>query len=159
MRFARSSTERSASPVAAGEDGSASVEFLTAGLLLLIPVIALVLALGSIQSAAYAVEGAARQAARVFVQESSVADARAAADRAVRVTLADYGVDPGAARVVISCSPDPRNCLSPRGRVTVTVSASATLPLFPPILGVDAPLSVPLEARATEQVSRFGGVR
>lgn len=145
--------------VRAADGGSASVEFLTAGLLFLIPVIALVLALGSIQSAAYAVEGAARHAARVFVQETSVADARAAADRAVRVTLADYGVDAASARVAISCAPRPRACLTPQGRVTITVEAAAVLPLFPPILGVEAPAAVPLQARATEQVSRFGGVR
>lgn len=128
-------------------------------MLLLLPVIALVLALGSIQSAAYATEGAARHAARVYVQASTVAGARAAAERAVAVTLADYGVDPATARISIACAPRPRNCLTPRGRVTITVSATAALPLFPPILGVDAPVGVPLEARATEQVSRFGGVR
>ncbi len=117
------------------------------------------LALGSIQSAANATEGAARHAARVYVQASTVAGARAAAERAVAVTLADYGVDPATASVSIACAPRPRNCLTPRGRVTVTVAATAVLPLFPPILGVDAPLGVTLEARATEQVSRFGGVR
>ncbi|HSP76545.1 MAG TPA: hypothetical protein VLO31_10065, partial [Cryobacterium sp.] len=49
------------------ERGSASLEFITAGLILLVPLVYLVLAMAALQGGALAVEGAARQAARVYV--------------------------------------------------------------------------------------------
>ena len=139
------------------ESGSASIEFITVALLLLVPTVYLVLALASIQSASFAVEGAARQASRVFVQASTVGAGEAAAERAIAVTLADYGLDAGDAAVAISCRPDPTDCLTRRGFVTVTISIVAPLPLFPAVLETDLPLGVPIDSVATEQVSRFAG--
>lgn len=139
------------------DDGSASIEFITVGLLMLVPTVYLVLALSSIQSASFAVEGAARQASRVFVQADTVAAAQAAASRAVAVTLADYGLDAGAATVTITCAPNPADCLTRRGFVTVTISTVAPLPLFPAVLDADIPAGVPIDSVATEQVSRFTG--
>lgn len=139
------------------EAGSASVEFITAGLLLLVPTVYLVLALAALQSAAFAVEGAARQASRVYVQAPHPAAGAAAAARAIEVTLADYGLEAAGATVAIACRPDPGRCLTPRGFVTVTVSTLVPLPLLPPVLGVDLPAGIPMTATATEQVSRFHG--
>jgi len=141
----------------AREDGSASIEFITVGVLMLVPTVYLVLALSSIQSASFAVEGAARQASRVFVQAGTVAEARAAASRAIAVTLADYGLDARDAQVAIMCAPDPANCLARRGFVTVTIATLAPLPLFPAVLGTDLPPGVWIDSVATEQVSRFAG--
>lgn len=152
MRRARRSTD-----ALVRDEGSASIEFLTVGLLLLVPTVYLVLALAAIQGASFAVEGAARQASRVFVQASSVADAQAAAERAIAVTLADYGLEARDADVAISCTPTPSDCLTRRGFVTVTISTVAPLPLFPEALGADIPLGVPIDSVATEQVSRFAG--
>jgi len=140
-----------------GEEGSASIEFLTVGLLLLVPTVALILVLSAVQSAAFAVEGAARQAARVYVQAGSIAEAEAAAARAIDVTLADYGLDAGAATVAVTCRPDPADCLTRHGFVTVSVGASVPLPLLPPALDIDLPLAIPVSSVATEQVSRFRG--
>ena len=50
------------------DDGTATLEFITAGLILLLPLVYLVLSMAAIQGGALAVEGAARQAVRVFVQ-------------------------------------------------------------------------------------------
>jgi hypothetical protein len=140
-----------------GDDGSASIEFITVGILMLVPTVYLVLALSSIQSASFAVEGAARQASRVFVQAETVAQAQAAASRAIAVTLADYGLDAADARVVITCRPNPADCLTRRGFVTVTITTVAPLPLFPAVLEIDIPPGVPIDSVATEQVSRFAG--
>lgn len=140
-----------------GERGSASVEFLTVGMLLLVPTVYLVLTLAAVQSASFAVEGAARQASRVFVQSESLGAAQSAAATAIAVTLADYGLDAADARVEVTCAPDPADCLTRRGFVTVTVSTVVPLPLLPPVLGVDAPPGVPITATSTEQVSRFAG--
>lgn len=139
----------------AAEDGSASLEFITIGLILLVPLVYLVLALSSIQAGAFAVEGAARQAARVYVQSATDAEAGARASRAVQMTLADYGFDAGDAEVRVDCAPDPRECLTRQGTVTVTVRLQAQLPLVPDVLDLSTAASVPLQASAAERVSRF----
>ena len=139
------------------ERGSASLEFVTAGMILLLPLVYLVLTMSTIQAGALAVEGAARQGARVFVQGESGGDAKAKALRAVEFALADHGLTLAAASVSISCRPNPANCLRRQGFVTVEVAVSVPLPLVPPVLNGDFPLSVPLAASATQQVSRFWG--
>ena len=139
------------------DEGSASIEFITVGILMLVPTVYLVIALSAIQSASFAVEGAARQASRVFVQAETIAQGQAAASRAVAVTLADYGLDAADAKVVITCRPNPADCLTRRGYVTVTITTVAPLPLFPAVLEADIPLGVPIDSVATEQVSRFAG--
>lgn len=136
------------------ETGSASLEFLTVGVILLVPLVYLVLAMSAIQAGALAVEGAARQAARVAVQAIDSGAADAAVERAVRVTLDDYGIDPDAASVVVSCTPT-GDCLAAEERVRVTVSASVSLPLVPEFLSLDRATSVPLEGTAMQTVSRF----
>ena len=143
----------------ASDDGSASLEFIAVGLLLLVPLVYLVLSLSALQGAALAVDGAARQATRVFVQSDSVAEGTAAADRAIAITLDDYGLDAGAARVQISCRPKPGACLTRQGYVTVSIGVTVPLPLTPPALSLNLPAGLPVQATATEQVSRFWGSR
>jgi hypothetical protein len=155
MRHSRRWTELGAR--LARDEGSASIEFITVGILMLVPTVYLVLALSAIQSASFAVEGAARQASRVFVQAETVEQGQAAASRAIAVTLADYGLDAADAKVVINCRPNPADCLTRRGFVTVTITMVAQLPLFPAVLETDIPPGVPIDSVATEQVSRFAG--
>jgi hypothetical protein len=161
MQLSRHSSENRGSAVlvdstVGDERGSASLEFLTVGMLLLVPIVYLVLALASVQGGALAVEGAARQAARIAVQAGDLSSAEAAVDRAVRVTLADYGVDADAASVVIDC--DRARCDAPGTRVRVSVEAQVQLPLVPDVLELGLVGSVPVEASATQTVSRFAGV-
>ncbi|HEV7741059.1 MAG TPA: hypothetical protein VGO65_01440 [Pseudolysinimonas sp.] len=141
------------------ESGSASLEFITAGVVLLVPIVYLILALSAVQAATLAVDGAARQATRVYVQSASTASARSAAARAIAVTLADYGLDAAAASVEIGCRPRADACLTRRGFVTVTIRMTVPLPLAPPFLDTGLPAGLPVEATATEQVSRFWGAR
>lgn len=150
MRHARRWTDR-----LCADDGSASLEFITVGVLLLVPLVYLVLATSAVQAAALGVEGAVRHASRVFVQQETVPEARAAAERAILVTLADYGLDASTADVAVSCRPVPSDCLTRRGFVTISVSVVVPLPLTPPVLVLDVPAGVPVQSSATEQVSRF----
>lgn len=152
MRRSRRSTER---PGLGDDAGSASLEFVTAGMLLLIPIVYLVVAISSIEAGVLAVEGAARQAARVYVQEPSAAEAEAAAERAIEFALADHGLESADVDVQITCTESP--CLTRRGFVTVTVRATVPLPLVPSVLDLNAPIAVPTSAAATQQVSRFWG--
>jgi hypothetical protein len=141
------------------DDGSAALEFVTAGFLLLIPLVYLVLAMAAIQGGALSVEGASRQAARVFVQAADEGSAQARAHTAVDFALSDFGLGAAASTVKISCRPNPAVCLTRRGFVTVTVTASVPLPLVPNVLSLKTPLSIPMSATSTEQVSRFWGAR
>jgi len=143
--------------LARDDSGSASLEFITVGVLLLVPTVYLVLALSALESASFGVEGAARQAARVFVQSESEGAAAASAATAVQVTLADYGLDADNAQVSITCRPNPANCLTRRGYVTVTITTTVPLPLMPPVLQLHLPAGIPVQSVATEQVSRFWG--
>lgn len=137
------------------DDGSASLEFITTGVLLLVPLVYLVVAVASIQGAALAVEGAARQAARVYVQAPSAAMADDRMTHAVEFALADYGLRSADAHVTVSCTPHPDVCLTRNGSVTVTVRVSAPLPLVPDVLDMRSAARVPMQASATQKVSRF----
>jgi hypothetical protein len=139
------------------DDGSAPLEFITAGLILLVPLVYLIVAMSALQGAAFAAEGAARQAARVFVQAPSIAEAEEASARAALFALADFGIPEGDADLGFDCRPDPGNCLTRSGTVTVTVRVLVALPLLPSFLGLDDATSVPFEADATQTVSRFWG--
>ena len=141
------------------DTGSASLEFITAGLLLLVPLVYLVVAMALLQGGALAVEGAARQAARVFVLAPNESEARARAERAVHFSLSDYGIDASEAQVSIDCSPAPAECLTRQNQITVTVRIQVSLPLVPDLLSLPRAASVPLQAVATQTVSRFWGSR
>ena len=139
--------------------GSASLEFITVGMVMLVPLVYLVLTMSAIQAGALAAEGAARQAARIFVQAETVAEAESSAGRAVEFALDNHGLDSGNASVMIACTPDPANCLTRRGYVTVSVAITVDLPLAPPVLTGTFPVQIPLDATATQQVSQFRGSR
>lgn len=161
MRRSKTSTEVGSAPrrlgerfrTLPGEQGSASLEFLTVGIILMVPLVYLVLAVASVQAGALGVEGAARQAARVAVMATDQDGADAAVDRAVRITLADYGIDPSVTSVTVGC--DRADCREPGARVSVSVLALVELPLVPDFLSMTAVGSVPVEASATQTVSRF----
>jgi hypothetical protein len=145
---------RASSDLRAGEQGSASLEFLTVGMILLVPLVYLVLAVASIQAAALGVEGAARQAARVAVLRGDGTVSGSGVEQTVAVVLGDYGVDAGAASVDVSCT---SRCDEPGSRVTVHVLVAVALPLVPQALASSSIGTVQLESSATHTVSRFAG--
>ena len=130
----------------AGSDrGSAVVEFLGISMILLIPLVYLVLTLAKVQSASYAVEGAARDATRAYL---IAPDEQTAAERAVavvRVALLDQGIEPDGGELAVECSA--AECLTPEGTVTATVSAAVSLPGVPSAWGES--LSVTVSATST----------
>lgn len=137
----------------ADERGSASLEFLTVGMLLLVPLVYLVLALAAVQGGSLAVEGAARHAARVAVLTG---DRAGGVDRVVRIALDDYGIDAGEASVTVTCEPA-ASCDVPGTRVRVDVIARVRMPLVPDVLGLEQIAAVALQGTATQTVSRFAG--
>lgn len=137
------------------QEGSAAIEVFVLGVLLLVPLVYLVLTVSALQAAAFAAEGAARQAARSLVLAPDDASGRRAADAAVRVTLADWHLQARAAAVTVTCAPDPEDCLVPRGTVRVGVRVAARLPLLPPAVDAGQPAVVPVGAAAVQRVSMF----
>ncbi|AMB58046.1 hypothetical protein [Microterricola viridarii] len=141
------------------ERGSASLEFLTVGLILMVPLVYLVLAVSALQAGALAAEGAARQAARAFVLADDEEAGQAAAARALAVTLADYGLGAEAGALAFDCTNGQPGCLVRGETVTVSVRLTVALPFVPEVLGLRQSTSVPLAASATQRVSKFWGAQ
>lgn len=137
------------------ESGNAALEFLTAGVLLLVPLVYLAIAVSTVQGASLAVEGAAREAARVYASATTDAVAQESAEQAVTVALADHriGRRPGDLALLCAAAPD---CLTRADRVTARVRTQVALPLVPALFGLDRLARVPIEASASAPVFRFG---
>jgi hypothetical protein len=134
------------------EAGRASLEFLVGAIVVFVPVLVLTVTLWSISNAQLATEAAARHAARVFVQHTSLGQAVGDTQRAARLALDQYGIDEDAS-VSLRCSPT-IDCLGPDSWVEVVVTTGVPLVSLP-LGSFDA--SVPITARATSQVSHYRG--
>ncbi|MBF4993640.1 hypothetical protein ITX31_05895 [Arthrobacter gandavensis] len=132
------------------EDGSAAVEFVFLGVLLLVPLVYLILTAGQVQGAAYAMVGAAEHAAKVYAASSPEDGPDGQARAAAELALADFGFDPGVLELQITCSPE---CGVPGSTVSVTAAMNVPLP-FAGVLGMDlAPVRV--DSTAMQTVERY----
>ncbi len=139
----------------ADEAGSAALEFILVGLVLLVPIVYLIVALGAVQSQALGVETGARQLARAIATSPDAGTADARAERLLAAIVDEYGIDPGALDVDIDCATGATTCPEAGATLVVTLSASVTLPLVPAVLGLDEIARVPVEARGAQKVSRY----
>lgn len=139
----------------AGDEGSAVVEFVTLGVLLLVPVVYLVLMLGRVQAGAFAAEAAAREAVRALTASGDEETGRARAVAAVALALRDQGFAPSphSEELVIGCEATP--CLTPGARVHTTVTVDVPLPAVPAFVTRVVPSVVTVEADAMAVVDRF----
>ncbi len=135
--------------------GSAAVEFVFAGLVLLVPIVYLIVALGTVQAQAMGAQTGARQLARALATAADAAAASDHAERMVAALAAEYGMDAEQLDVTVTCDPAGEGCPSAGATVRVGVLTRVTLPLVPPVLGLDHLLAVPIEAQAVQKVSRF----
>jgi hypothetical protein len=141
----------------ADEEGSASLEFIVAGVLLLVPIMYLMLALGTIQGQSLGVEAAARHTARAISTATDPDDAAQRAERVLASVAGEYGIDPGALDIGWDCTDAAGECPSAGATFVVTVQTRAVLPFMPPVFGLDDIAAVPVEASAVQKVSRFWG--
>jgi hypothetical protein len=155
MRRRAAAVGRRASGAAdAADAGSAVVEFVTLGLLMMVPLVYLVLAMGRVQAASFAADGPARAAARAFVASSTEAEGRARARAAVRLGLRDQGFDADSAgSLELSCVASP--CLSPGARVAATVTVEVVLPGVPKVVDGAVPTHVTVRATQVATVDQF----
>lgn len=134
------------------------VEFLGVTLVLLVPILYLVLTLARVQAAAFAAEGAAREAGRILSVAESFESGSAHAYRAVEVAFADQGIDVTGSDVMrTTCAADP--CLTPGSEVLVEIAMTVDLPLVPDFLADVVPSRVPVEATHLVAVGAFQDAR
>ena len=109
------------------ERGDASVEFLGILVVLVIPVLYIVLAVGQVSAGAMAVDAGAREAARILAEDPA---READASHAVALIVEDFGID-AQADVVPNCV----GCEGDGGVVDARVSVRVPLPYMPAWLG------------------------
>ena len=136
------------------ESGTAVIEFVWLGLLLLVPLVYILLTVFDAQRGAFGASSASRAAGRAFVLAPDQATARDRAELAYLVALDDQGIDPHKADLVISCEPRPEQCLTAGSMITVEVVVQQPLPLVPSALGENAP-SVRLSSTHVEPYGTF----
>ena len=138
-----------------GERGSAALEFILVGMLLLVPLVYLIVSLGMIQGQSLGAEAGARHIARAL---SSAEDADAgtrSAELILRSVIQEYSLDAERVDLSIECRPAGGACPEAGATLVVTVRTRVALPLIPPVLGLDHLAAIPLEASAVQKVSRF----
>lgn len=144
---------RASGPVPAGgpDDGSAVVEFVALGTLLLVPVVYFVLAVAHVQAGAFAVVGAAQQASQVLARAEPGELSGAGLGAAAELAAADHGFPPGQLSVRLECSD--AICATPGAVATVHSSLDVPLPLVPGVTGLRM---AELSSSATVVVGRYG---
>lgn len=142
-----------------GERGSAALEFILVGLLLLVPLVYLVGALGLVQGQSLGAEAGARHVARAVATATDDADAAHRADLVLDSITSEYGLDPASVDVAFACRPAGAVCPRAGATLVVTLRTRVALPLVPPVFGLDRLASIPVEASAAQKVSRFWGSR
>ena len=152
MRFANALTSRLRLCLESAR-GSASLEFLTAGLLLLVPLVYAAIIFGALQAASLAAEGAARHSARIWVQQPDLASADRLAAETVALAVEDFRLQSGATDWRRECT----NCLAPGSRVRILVSVQVRLPLVPSLFGLDRATAITVVGEARQTVSTFEG--
>lgn len=141
-----------------GDEGSAALEFILVGLVLLVPLVYLIVALGAIQGQALGVETGARQLARTIAGAPDVGTADARAERVLDAIVDEYGLDPAAVQVAVTCDGAAKDCPDAGATLSVTLTTSVPLPLVPAVLGLDQLARVSVEAASVQKVSRYWGV-
>ena len=155
MRLSSPSTEHDR--MTDHERGSAALEFILVGLVLLVPLVYLIVTLGLIQAQSLGAEAGARHVARAVSTAVNASDADGRADLVLDSVVREYGLDPRAVDVSVSCRPAGVECPSAGATLVVTLRTAVALPLVPPVLGLDRIARIPLEATAAQKVSRFWG--
>lgn len=140
------------------------VEFLGMSLLLLVPIVYLVVAFAQVQSASYATDIVAREAARAAVvagvesreDGASRSQAMAAANRRANavaaLTMEDFGIADGAYELTLSCG---GTCFEPGTEIRADVTATVTLPGMPAAVGGSRAVGVGVESSSASPVDGF----
>ena len=136
---------------AGGDEGSAVVEFVALGTLLLVPVVYFVLAVAQVQAGAFAVVSAAQQASQVLARAEPGELTEAGLGAAAQLAAADQGFAPDRLGLRLECSDGA--CAAPGAVATVQAALEVPLPLVPGFTDLDVAV---LTSSATVVVGRYG---
>ena len=140
------------------EQGSALVELVWLGILLLVPLLWIVLSVFEVQRGAFGVSAAARSAGRAYALAPSDAEGERRAEVAARQVLADQGLTDVPVVVEVTCDSPGSACHSGGAVITVRVDTRVDLPLLPDVLGGGAP-SFALDATHRVPIGQYQEVR
>lgn len=159
MHRSSPSTERVVGPPGHDdpERGSAALEFILVGLLMLVPLLYLIVALGSLQEQSLGAEAGARHVARAVATADGAEQAASRAESVLDAVVAEYGLDADEVEMTVTCRPAGTGCPSAGATLVVTLRTTVALPLVPSVLGLDRVASIPVEASAVQKVSRVWG--
>ncbi|WP_241238321.1 hypothetical protein [Nocardioides pantholopis] len=147
-----------ARPRRRGEDGSALVEVVWLGILLLVPLLWIVLSVFEVQRGAYATTSAARAAGRAYALAPDDAEGQRRALAAARQSFADQGIAEVPLTLRVTCTPYPADCHQGTSVITVSIDSSVRLPLLPDVLGAGEPRFA-LDATHTVPIGQYREVR
>lgn len=139
------------------DEGSAALEFIAVGVILLIPVVYLIIALGAIQEQTLGVEAAARHTMRAIALAPNAETAADQGDRVLESVSAQYDLDADTLEMSITCPGEGDECPRAGATVVLTITAQASLPLIPAVFGLDRAATVTVEGAAVQKVSRTWG--
>jgi len=124
------------------ERGSALLEFIVIGVLVIVPMAYIVTSVMRVQAATMASTQAVREAARAFATADSASQGRQAAVTAAQVAFEDQGFVLPESALRIQCS---RACLEPGSSITVDLDWQVGLPWIPASLAQGRSVSVPID--------------
>lgn len=131
--------------------GSASVEFIVAAVVLLVPLVALTVTTSEIAAASFAATSASRHGVRAFTRAESPAVGVARVESITALALADHGLTDINPRWEFEC--EPSFCARRGTLVRLTVHVDVPLRFIPALPGIDFALSVTVTRTATARVS------
>lgn len=111
------------------DEGSAVVEFLLVGVVLLVPILIFVGVLAQAQAAAFAAVAAAQQGSQVLASQPAGEVSTGQVQSAAALPAADQGFDDGEIEVSVTCSDG--TCEEAGATATVTAVATVRLPRIP----------------------------
>ncbi|WP_431791810.1 hypothetical protein [Kocuria palustris] len=111
------------------DEGSAVVEFLLVGVVLLVPILIFVGVLAQAQAAAFAAVAAAQQGSQVLASQPAGGVSTGQVQSAAALPAADQGFDDGEIEVSVTCSDG--TCEEAGATATVTAVATVRLPRIP----------------------------
>lgn len=134
------------------ERGSAVLEFIIIGVLILVPMAYIVMSVMRVQAASMATSQAVREAARAYATADSVAQGQAAAVTAAQVAFEDQGFVLPESALQIRCL---GGCLEPGSSIQVDLGWRVDLPWVPASLSQGRSASVPIDAVHTVRVDTY----
>lgn len=137
----------------AGEQGSATIEFVIVVIGIVMPLVYITLAVAAVHGARSAAGHGVREAARILMEADASGAGISRARQAVDLAFADHGLEVPSNALTVTCSSAP--CLLPGSSVDVGVNWSMPLPWMPQILHATA--AWPIQERYSLRVDDFRG--